>query len=202
MPMKVPPPGLFSTSTGWPTDCERFCPIARTVASSRPPTANGRMTWIGLLGYFCALAGVGRRTTASNATDSIELILVNVIVCFLPSSDFLCVGRAAIEQALGLALAEICHCVELPLLDQLDVDRHAKVFLESRSELLLQAVDAARILANLDMDDHLVARATGGLRGVRLAQPFAGGARVAAHGGQARHRIKVDAAQLHHVVAA
>src|SRR6266436_1366145 len=57
----APPPGLFSTITGWPRSSDSFCPKTRAMMSLPPPAAKPTMMWMGLLGYlagsFWARAG-------------------------------------------------------------------------------------------------------------------------------------------------
>src|SRR6266481_2790204 len=48
----APPPGLFSTITGWPRLSESFCPKTRAMMSLPPPAAKPTMMWIGRVGYF------------------------------------------------------------------------------------------------------------------------------------------------------
>src|SRR4051794_23940984 len=52
------PPGLFSTTTDWPTfSCSRR-PMMRATVSGRPPAPAGMMNLMGWLGYTaCARAG-------------------------------------------------------------------------------------------------------------------------------------------------
>src|SRR3954466_7909182 len=58
----APPPGLFSTMTGWPRLSDNFCPYTRAMISLPPPALKPTMMWIGRVGYFagcsCASADV------------------------------------------------------------------------------------------------------------------------------------------------
>src|SRR5581483_3516549 len=53
----APPPGLFSTITGWPRLSESFWPNTRAMMSLPPPAAKPTMMRIGLAGYSWAFAG-------------------------------------------------------------------------------------------------------------------------------------------------
>src|SRR5664279_1227876 len=67
----APPPGLFSTITGWPKLSDNFCPKTRAMMSLPPPAAKPTMMWIGRVGYFagssCAEAGAPATTSSKHA---------------------------------------------------------------------------------------------------------------------------------------
>src|SRR5436189_6409468 len=68
--------------------------------------------------------------------------------------------------------------------------------------MLLEAIEARRRALEFDPYRHLLAKHAIALDPVDDADPFAGSARVALYRGEAGHRIDVDAAKLHHVIAA
>ena len=51
----APPPGLFSTMTGWPRLSDSFWPNARAMMSLPPPAAKPTIRRIGLDGYFAGV---------------------------------------------------------------------------------------------------------------------------------------------------
>src|SRR5437879_8170277 len=57
VPITPPAPDRLSVITGWPSAAASFAPTARDSRSVVPPTANGTMMRIGLVGY-CAEAGI------------------------------------------------------------------------------------------------------------------------------------------------
>src|SRR6266404_69276 len=67
----APPPGLFSTITGWPRLSDNFCPKIRAMISLPPPAAKPTMMWIGRVGYFAgsSWAEAGAIAPAINATN-------------------------------------------------------------------------------------------------------------------------------------
>ena len=67
VPMTVPPPGWFSTTTGWPHSSESFCPIGRTIASVAPPASSGEIRRTGCVGLKldCANDSEGAAATAA-----------------------------------------------------------------------------------------------------------------------------------------
>jgi hypothetical protein len=80
-------PALFSTISGWPTDCETELARMRVTMSVEEPAGNGTTTRSGLPGN-CAAPGSGAARTAANAaaasvlstsprTSSTSLILVD-----------------------------------------------------------------------------------------------------------------------------
>src|SRR2546421_10701425 len=66
-PMLPPAPGLFSTTTGWPSACCSLGAIKRAERSTGPPGAYGTTRWTGLDGQSCAPQwnAAARRTAAS-----------------------------------------------------------------------------------------------------------------------------------------
>src|SRR5262249_29245782 len=74
----APPPGLFSTMTGWPRLSDNFCPNTRAMMSLPPPAAKPTMRWIGLAGYSWAPAGAVNESMPSAAP--IRKYLVKLIV--------------------------------------------------------------------------------------------------------------------------
>jgi hypothetical protein len=46
----MPPPGLFSITTGWPTFCESCSPMVRVMLSMAPPAPSGMTMETGLFG--------------------------------------------------------------------------------------------------------------------------------------------------------
>src|SRR5438552_18597006 len=64
VPITPPAPDRLSAITGWPSAAASFAPTARDSRSVVPPTANGTMMRIGLVGY-CAEAGIA---VAANET--------------------------------------------------------------------------------------------------------------------------------------
>ena len=71
-PIMPPPPGLLSTTTGWP---RYFCATSanfRRWASVVPPAGQGQMSVIGLEGNACAAARSGA-ASSSAATASLPI---------------------------------------------------------------------------------------------------------------------------------
>jgi len=50
VPMMVPAPGLFSTTTGWPQRVDSWSAIRRPTMSVAPPGANGTIRRTGRVG--------------------------------------------------------------------------------------------------------------------------------------------------------
>jgi hypothetical protein len=71
-PATTPPaPGLFSTTTGWPSVRAMCSPTARAVMSAAPPGALGTTMRTGLAGKPCAHAGA-RGAAAARMEDRIR----------------------------------------------------------------------------------------------------------------------------------
>src|SRR5438552_5833257 len=66
VPITPPAPDRLPAITDWPSAAASFAPTARDSRSVVPPTANGTMMRIGLVGY-CAEAGIA---VAANETAS------------------------------------------------------------------------------------------------------------------------------------
>src|SRR3989442_16045006 len=85
VPITPPAPDRLSVITGWPSTAASFAPTARDKRSVVPPTANGTMMRIGLVGY-CAEAGIwgtaegkgsggaGKRVSISGLPAGTELV--------------------------------------------------------------------------------------------------------------------------------
>src|SRR3954471_4147175 len=65
MPMLVPAPGRFSTSTGWPRPSDSGADSARARMSTVPPAAAGTTRRTGFDGKPCANASVVKRTSVA-----------------------------------------------------------------------------------------------------------------------------------------
>src|SRR5438094_2316919 len=57
-PMLPPAPGLFSTTTGWPSACCSLAAMRRAERSTGPPGAYGTTRWTGRDGQSCGKAKV------------------------------------------------------------------------------------------------------------------------------------------------
>src|ERR1043166_5873982 len=80
MAMMLSPPGLFSTTTGWPHLACSFSASSRAPISAPAPGPNGTMNRTERVGQLCACAGAGatsgvaKRATAAASKDFIESI--------------------------------------------------------------------------------------------------------------------------------
>src|SRR5207237_10936652 len=72
-PIMPPPPGLLSTTTGWPRYFWAISANFRRCASVVPPAVQGQMRVTGMEGNACAAARSGAASsTAATATLPIE----------------------------------------------------------------------------------------------------------------------------------
>src|SRR5262249_14632250 len=69
----APPPGLFSTITGWPRLSDSFFPNTRAMMSLPPPAAKPATRGVGLAGDFCAVGrGAGAGGPSSGPQQSLR----------------------------------------------------------------------------------------------------------------------------------
>src|SRR5467141_3213689 len=71
-PIMPPPPGLLSTTTGWPRYFWAISANFRRCASVVPPAGQGQMRTIGLEGNACAAARSGAASSTA-ATASLPI---------------------------------------------------------------------------------------------------------------------------------
>jgi hypothetical protein len=67
------PPGLVSTTTGWPSSCASGCVKMRAPSSAAPPGGKGTMKRIGLLGY-CAAAAADDSARTTPSTKRLPMV--------------------------------------------------------------------------------------------------------------------------------
>src|SRR2546421_4786673 len=68
--MLPPAPGLFSTTTGWPSACCSLGAMRRAERSTGPPGAYGTTRWIGRDGQACGKTALLAQS-ASSATSAL-----------------------------------------------------------------------------------------------------------------------------------
>src|SRR5437879_5375842 len=69
-PIMPPPPGLLSTTTGWPRYFRAISANFRRCASVVPPAGQGQMRVIGLEGNACACAATRSGAASSTAATA------------------------------------------------------------------------------------------------------------------------------------
>ena len=77
------PPGLFSTTTGWPICSDRRWPTTRATVSTAPPAAKGTMTLIALCGKSWAVAASGERQATASVAAAPRDRVSFAIECFM-----------------------------------------------------------------------------------------------------------------------
>src|SRR4051812_41079901 len=76
MAMMLSPPGLFSTTTGWPHLACSFSASSRAPISAPAPGPNGTMNFTARVGQFCAwfwaCTGTSAATSSASAAPSCQ----------------------------------------------------------------------------------------------------------------------------------
>jgi hypothetical protein len=78
-----PPPGLFSTTMGWPSIFSAILETALAQTSVEPPAANPTHMWIGFVGYLTSADQLG--TVNSTATASTAVATNTTLVALIVS---------------------------------------------------------------------------------------------------------------------
>src|SRR5688572_4434029 len=100
--MVPPAPGLFSTTTGWPSASDRPGATRRAVMSTFPPGAKGTMMRIGFAGKACAAASVAR-PAARAARARLKDVLMKPLHCVVEAFGLLEVREVACVRDLDHA---------------------------------------------------------------------------------------------------
>jgi len=76
MAMVPPAPGLFSTTTGWPSVRDSSVPTAREIMSAVLPAASGTSKRIGRAGQLCAMAEPVHKAASAIASRALRRAVI------------------------------------------------------------------------------------------------------------------------------